>query len=128
MYVIQRTAYGYLLVLDGDFSGENVQNWLKTCEEAVRSATEPFGILVDARTLPAFPENVVQALVDVQRLLLKAGLERSAVILRDHDTAELFRIAARKSGLLDKERIIRATHTFNWDRVALRWIEENVEP
>jgi|SRR5690606_10503712 hypothetical protein len=128
MYEIKRTGYGYLLVFEGGLTAEEVRAWRDACASAVRTASGPFGTLVDARTLPAFPKQILQGIVEGQKIMLKAGLERSAVILRDFDTAELFQTAARKSGLAERERILHATRVFNWDVAAVRWIEEGIEP
>jgi hypothetical protein len=128
MYLIEQTGYGFIITLSGELTAEEAAACRDACNGAAQSARAPFGVLVDARTLKAFPGMASPYLVEAQQRLLDAGLERSALILRDFDTTALFKAVAEQSGLGAQERVFSASKVMQWDVAAVRWLEEGVEP
>lgn len=128
MYKIQTARHGFTLTFAGTLYSEELRHWLEESERALAKCTEPFGVIVDMRnSLPLGPE--ARALIlQGQQLYRKAGLMRSAVILKSSSTARQFRQLAKDSLIYKNERYFDASRDENCVLHALDWVMSQVDP
>jgi hypothetical protein len=128
MYGITATSFGYEIAFGGVLDADAVQAWLDELRSLVRHGSDPFGVLVDMRTLEPLCHRSRTLLLDGQRHCRAAGMRRSAVVVNSAVRALQFRRMGMESGIIEGERYIDAAVHPNWRRIALDWLESGVEP
>ena len=128
MHKIETARHRFTLTFVGTLYSEELRHWLEESKRALAKCTEPFGVIVDMRnSLPLGPE--ARALIlQGQQLYRKAGLLRSAVILKSSSTARQFRQLAKDSLIYKNERYFDASEDENCVKRALDWVMSQVDP
>ncbi|MCU0660945.1 MAG: hypothetical protein MUC50_01300 [Myxococcota bacterium] len=128
MYSIEKRLFGYWLTFGGTIDRAEMSAWLEQSRALLSKAEPPFGVFVDMRTLLPLTDDAQIAMRDGQRLYKEKGMKRSAVILSSAVLTMQFRRIAKETGIYDWERYINADKEPNWEDIALRWINEAIDP
>lgn len=128
MYKIEKRPSGYLLTFGGFIDASEMQAWLMESERALAAAVGPFGVVVDMRQLSPLAPETQQVMVKGQQLYKNKGMQRSAVIVNNPLTAAQFKRLANDSGIYVWERYIDASSVPNWDKIAVDWVKNKVDP
>jgi len=128
MYKIEAGRHGYTLTFGGALYSEELRSWFEESKRALAVRKGTFGVIVDMReVLPLGPE--ARALIlQGQDLYRKAGLVRSAVILKSTSMTTQFRQLAKDSLVYKNERYIDASKEQDCLKPALDWVLWQVEP
>ena len=109
MYKIEEGRHGFTLTFGGSLYSEELRQWLEESKRALARHEVGFGVIVDMRNvLPLGPE-ARKVIVQGQELFRKAGLVRSAVILKSSSMTAQFRQLAKDSLVYKNERYIDAS-------------------
>jgi hypothetical protein len=128
MYSIEKTNYGFKLTF-GDFvKAEEMEQWVSESKQALTGQVDPFGVLVDMRTLKPLPPEAQTVMQEGQKLFKEKGLERSVVVVATSLTAMQFKRLAKESGIYEWERYLDEATEPNWEQKGLSWITEAVDP
>jgi hypothetical protein len=127
-YTLDEVPFGFKVTIAGRVTRAEAMKALEESRNALRVCAKPFGVLVDIRTLKPMADDV-QAIVDeTQRLFRKSGLERSAVVLASAVMTMQFRRIAKDTGVGEHERYVDASKHADWEKIALGWIRDGVDP
>jgi len=128
MYKIEKKDYGYNLVFSGTIDLNEMKEWVKESEKALVSAPSSFGVIVDMRDLKPLGSDVKAEMEKGQKLYKDKGMQRSAVILSSAILTVQFKNIAQKSGIYQWERYLNASKDPNWEKKAIDWIKNGVDP
>ncbi|MDH3890383.1 MAG: hypothetical protein OEV49_04815 [candidate division Zixibacteria bacterium] len=128
MYIIEKTEYGYHMTFGGKILEDEMAAWVEESVQVLAEQRGKFSVFVDMRTLePIASESQVQ-MQKGQRMYKQKGMERSVVILESATLTRQFQRIAKQTGILLWERYIDASLVKDWEKVALDWIKNGVEP
>ena len=127
VYIIERTPYGLKIVFEGFIKTGEMRNWVKDSEKTLSSVCEGFGALIDGRELEPLPLDSQTILQKGQILYLLKGLERSALVFNNSVIKAQF-LKPHKSAIYKTKRFINATENSDWEKIALDWIIDSIEP
>lgn len=128
MYKIERRPSGFLLTFSGFILADEMLQWRNESVEALALVNEPFGVIVDMRTLKPLPADAQAIMVEGQALYKNKGMQRSAVILTNPLTTAQFKRLAKESGIYAWERYLDASSMTNWSEVAVKWVRDGIDP
>jgi hypothetical protein len=128
MYTLKQTHFGFEVTIADRVTHFEATRALAESREALRRCRKPFGVLVDIRFLRPLPEDVQEVIDETQRLFRTSGLERSAVVLASAIMTMQFMRLAKDSGVHAQERYVDASKHGDWEKIALAWILEGVDP
>jgi hypothetical protein len=128
MYTLEKASYGFKVTIGGWANHAEAVRILEESRVALKSCEEPFGVLVDIRTLKPLADDVQEVVDETQRLFRECGLRRSAVILASAVMTLQFMRIASETGVYAHERYIDASKFPDWEKVALAWIDNGVDP
>ena len=128
MYKIERQDYGFKLTFADFIKADEMRQWVEESKKALAGAPPAFGIFVDMRDLKPLPQDAQAAMQDGQKLYKQKGMQRSVVILNSTILTMQFKRIAKETGIYDWERYIDASSVPNWEKVALDWIKNEIDP
>lgn len=128
MYLIEKTEYGFHLTFGGKILESEMSAWVEESRQLLTEQRGKFSVFIDMRTLEPIASESQVKMQKGQRLYKQMGMERSVVILESAILARQFQRIARQTGILAWERYIDASVVKDWEKVALDWIENAVEP
>lgn len=128
MYLIEKTEYGFHLTFGGKILESEMSAWVEESRQLLAEQRGKFSVFIDMRTLEPIASESQVKMQKGQRLYKQMGMERSVVILESATLARQFQRIARQTGILAWERYIDASVVKDWEKVALDWIENAVEP
>lgn len=128
MYKIERRPSGFLLTFSGFILADEMLQWRNESVEALALVNEPFGVIVDMRSLKPLPADAQAIMVEGQALYKNKGMQRSAVILTNPLTTAQFKRLAKESGIYAWERYLDASSMTNWSEVAVKWVRDGIDP
>jgi hypothetical protein len=128
MYSIDKTDYGFKIVLGGMVEIEEAREWLKEFKVLAEKVKKPFQVFVDMRTLIPLSDEAQGPLQEGQRFSRNLGMTRSVVILRDNLTVLQLIKLARQTGIYHTERYISSIDNPDWEQQGLDWIRDGKEP
>ena len=128
MYTLETAPFGFRVTSSGRVTLEEATEQLIESRVLLRVCPKPFGVLVDIRTLLPLSEDVQAVVDETQRLFRHSGLERSAVVLASAVVTMQFMRIAKDTGVYVHERYVDASKQPNWERVALDWIVQGIDP
>lgn len=130
--VFEHTSYGFRCTIVDPLSYEEAVAWLdEICRiaQAYRDKQVRFGQLMDlrgrsGRLQPAQQELIAKSM----RFVRECGLMRSAVIVQDSVFALKIKQSAFETGMYEWERYLSTSSTPDWERKAVAWIEDGIDP
>ena len=128
MYKIEEGRHGFTLTFGGSLYSEELRRWLEESERTLAKRDGVFGVIVDLRSLLPLGPEARELILQGQDLYRKAGLVRSAVILKNSSTTGQFRQLAKDSLVYKNERYIDASKEKDCLRQALDWVTSQVDP
>jgi hypothetical protein len=128
MYKIEKRPSAFVLTFGGNINREEMDKWCSDSRRQLAGTSAPFGVLVDMRDLKPLAADAQEAMVRGQKLYKEAGMQRSAVILKNAVITLQFRRLAKESGIDDWERYIDASSEPKWEEKALSWIKSGIDP
>lgn len=128
MYTFETTSFGYKFSFTGQVSKDEVVSWVEESKAALENAPESFGVLVDMQGLQPVEPEVKALMEEGQKLYKMKGLTRSAVAVDSATLAFQFKRLAKQTGIYEWERYVDASSVDDWEKVALAWINDEVEP
>lgn len=123
MYRIEKTPYGLKLTFGGQMNAVELQSWLEDARRTMVEMPGPFQVLVDMRDLSPLDEEAQKVFIRGQHTFRKAGMVRSAVVVRNPETRGQFERIARQSGIHVAERYFTVDADDDWDLDALAWLQ-----
>ena len=128
MIKIEQKTFGYKLTFSAIISHQEVEQWLDESEKVLADSPQNFCVLINMCEMELLPVECREAMYDGQKLYKRMGMNRSVVIVRDKMTAMQFRLIAQKTGIYAEERYINAAHNQDWEKEAMNWLINSVEP
>lgn len=129
MYKISVREFGFHLQFKGFFDAGMMAAYFDELRKIVlNSGKFRYGNVVDLRFLFPMDEATMKIVGDIQRFNREHGQARSAVILQHPVTARQLIKSSRETGIFEWERFIDARQHESWEKHALKWIIEGVEP
>jgi hypothetical protein len=128
VYKIEEATHGFTLTFAGTMYSEELNRWFAESERALARRKTRFGVIVDMRELLPLGPEAREIILQGQCLFRKAGLVRSAVILKSTSVATQFRQLAKDSLVYKNERYIDASQDTDCLKHALDWVKSEVDP
>lgn len=128
MYKIEMRPSGFLLTFSGFITADEMQKWVDESRDALKTAVAPFGVIVDMRELKPLPVDAKEVMETGQKLYKMAGMQRSFVAVNDSVTAMQFKRIAKDSGIYAWERYIDASQSPDWQKAAVDWVKNGIDP
>ncbi len=131
MFKVELADYGIKLTVQGHISIDESNAWgeeyIKKLAEVV-ARKQSFGHFVDLRGFkPGGPENQ-ETTKKIMKAFKDAGGERSAVVLDNVVAVMQIRRLAKESGINDWERYIDPETYPDFEKRAIAWIVDGVDP
>jgi hypothetical protein len=128
MHRIEETPYGYRVTFEGFLQRNDAGTLLDSMRSKVRPREGGFSVLVDMRSSRAFPFEAQEAVKQAILHCKEVGLERNAVVLNGAIAALQARRLARETGIEAYIRYIDAASEPEWERVAVDWLKDGIDP
>lgn len=128
MHRIEETSYGYRLTFEGFLKRDEAGELLAKMKSTVRPRNGGFAVLLDMRHSRAFPAEAQELIKEALAVCKDAGLERNAVVLNSAIATLQAKRLARETGIEKRVRYIDASAEPEWERVALGWLADAVDP
>ncbi len=129
MITVLPTDYGFRLTFVDPITLADAEEFRRQMAEGVLALEgREFSVFADLRRCVLMPANVRNISEAVQRNCRLNGMQRSVVVVDDDVTAMQLRDIARKTGIYEYERYLVTTDDPMWERAALKWLVEAVDP
>ena len=128
MYKIEKNDLGFHLTFGGTVTKEELEKWCDESAQILAAVQEPFGVIVDMRSLVPLGAEAQEVMVRGQSIYRGRGMQRSCVILDDAITTIQFMRLAKHSGIYRHERYVDASEQKDWLQAARRWIQNGIDP
>ena len=128
MHRIEETSYGYRLTFEGFLMRDEAGELLAKMKSTVRPRNGGFAVLLDMRHSRAFPAEAQELIKEALAVCKDAGLERNAVVLNSAIATLQAKRLARETGIEKRVRYIDASAEPEWERVALGWVADAIDP
>ena len=128
MHRIEETSYGYRLTFEGFLKRDEAGELLANMKSTVRPRNGGFAVLLDMRHSRAFPAEAQELIKEALAVCKDAGLERNAVVLNSAIATLQAKRLARETGIEKRVRYIDASAEPEWEKVALGWLADAVDP
>ncbi|MBI4912530.1 MAG: hypothetical protein HY823_07315 [Acidobacteria bacterium] len=128
MIRFEEQPYGFRLTLADRVTRGELETWKAQCEGLLALPREPFGVLVDQRNLLPLDPDLHSLMVEIHQFVVARGLQRSAVGVGHWEATRRLLLLSREVGAYAYERYLDASILPDWERVALAWILEGVDP
>lgn len=129
MYKIEKTDFGYFLTFKGLINRYEMESWYNDSVKALEDSPKSFGVLVDLTQIKTpLPIESQSKLEEGQKYYKRRGMQRSIVALKNDITKIQYKRIAMNTGIIKNERYIDASQYPDWEKVALDWIMNEIEP
>ncbi len=128
MYNIQKKNYGYKLTFADFINEDEMAAWLEESKSILQTSNNSFGVFVDMRALKPLSPDSQEYMQEGQKLFKQKGMVRSVVIMANPIIKMQFTRIAKETGIYEWERYIDVESTPNWEKVAIDWIENGIDP
>ncbi len=128
MYKLDKQTYGLKLTLSGDLIEDEIVGLTEELYSLADSLSKPFSMLVDARELMTLDKSVIHLAVEYQKVAKQIGRQYAAIVITSPVLKSQGQWIAANSGSSDVIRYIDADKTDDWEKAALDWILEGIEP
>ncbi|MCK5124739.1 MAG: hypothetical protein KAR42_00640 [candidate division Zixibacteria bacterium] len=128
MYKIEKKDFGFKLTFGETIAVEEMEQWVKDSETALKSCTSDFGVFIDMRTLKPVTNDARTIMEKGQKLYKQGGMTRSVVIVDSAIMAMQFKRLAKESGIYTWERYIDASSNSDWEKIGENWITKSLDP
>lgn len=128
MYSLTLKSGIFRLTFSGTVDLAEMTRWAAESREMLKTAPKTFSIIVDMRDLAVLADPVKVVLQNGQAEYKAHGLQRAAVVVKSALIRMQFERIAKASGVLSIERYISSEETPNWEKAALDWAANAVEP
>ncbi|HPM78716.1 MAG TPA: hypothetical protein PK961_16620 [bacterium] len=112
MYRINKSKIGNTTVFNVKLSGQinesEMQRWVSESKRELLNAPKQFVVHLDTSDLRPLDDQTLKALQEGQKLYLRSGMTRSAVLVNNPTTRGQIEHIAREAGFYEKERIFSA--------------------
>ena len=127
MYKTERKSYGLKLIFSGFLREAEMLSWKSEMLNLLTELPESFGMLIDMREMTAMPAKSQEVLMVTQKKF-KPRITRSVTITNSIITDIQSKRIGAASGVNETKKFINALDTANWERKAINWIENGVDP
>jgi hypothetical protein len=128
MHRIEETSYGYRLTFEGFLQRDEAGELLAKMKSTVRPKHGGFAVLLDMRHSRAFPAEAQDLILSALTFCKSAGLERNAVVLNSAIATLQAKRLARETGITQLIRYIDASAEPEWEKAAVGWLIDAVDP
>ena len=128
MYSIEKKDFGFYLTFTGYIDDPEMKRWAEESHSNLQSVSSPFGVFVDMRNLKPLPDTSQKFMQDGQKEYKAKGMERSAVVVANAVTKMQFKRIAQETGIYDWERYIDEQSAPDWEKKAMDWIKDGIDP
>jgi len=128
MQRVTLTDYGVDIVFGGPLSRDEAEELFEELDRTLPPPGSRFGLLVDSRTMRAYPAAVQTVFKRGIQLCVDRGMER-AVVVADSSIATLqAKRLAKETGTLAWTRYLDSRSHPDWRRLARAWLLDAIEP
>ena len=127
MFRIEKTEYGYKLVLEGFIQADEMRECMEECDKQTESMPEQFKIMVDMRKMKTLPPDAKKVLEEGQRHYIERGGIGSAIIASDVVIREQQKNIGARSGVGPREVYIDGSDP-DCEEKALNWLLHGISP
>ncbi|MDF1544047.1 MAG: hypothetical protein P1R58_02960 [bacterium] len=128
MYKIRPTLFGLRITLSEQMDQQEALRFQASLERLVRKYPVSFAAIIDTRNLVPPPENVLKILKDCLVIGKKHRLAKAAIIHSSPEVQSQVHRLSILSEVIDEAREIDARTNENWEKLALNWIMNDVDP
>ena len=128
MYKFEKQDYGLKLNISGDLTEKEISGMTVELKSLVGSIDQPFSILVDAREVMTLDQSVFHLLAECQRILKDAGRQSAAIVINSPVLKNQGQRITLETGSTEAVRFICSAKNQDWERVAVDWILNGIEP
>jgi hypothetical protein len=128
MYKLEKQTYGLKLTLSGDIIEDEIVGLTEELNSLADSLSKPFSILVDAREMMTLDKSVIHLAVECQKVVKQIGRQYAAFLIKSPVLKSQGQWISANSGSSDVVRFIDVDKFDDWEKAALDWILEGIEP
>jgi len=127
MYSMDKTPYGFSIVLAGSLSKEDLDAWLSEVLMLIPSSPIGVKLLIDATELKLIPRGSKRGYEEILRYFIDNGLQRSCVL---YSTASVRLQLANISSTIGftGERYLNTSKVASYKRLSREWLVFGKEP
>ena len=128
MYNVEVTDYGIRVSISGFMKIEEAREWLEIMRKKLKSIEKGFKVMVDMRGFKPASKEIQEIFVEIQKEFKNHGMNRSVVILDNTVAVLQLKRTGKESGIYDHERYITPEDNPEWEKQALDWILNKIDP
>lgn len=128
MYRINKTSFGYHVVIEGSLSDAETGQLKLEVAGRLSDQVDNFSVIVDLRKLIPPHSGSLEVLRDCVEFALQAGMKRIAIIYTSPVVRDQIKQTAFMSGRNPVGRYIDALKTDDPERAAREYVEDGIEP
>lgn len=128
MIKILPCSYGFKITFEGVLSVEDMTKFYQNSVTVLKTqAKKPFRCMIDMVGLGPLSQEAKGELEKAQKEYLKAGMDRSAVVVSKRIISMQMSNTAKESGIATGERYFNQEDS-DWSQKAEKWLIQGVEP
>ena len=128
MHEVKATEYGLYLRVKGSPDPVEGKIILAEIHRVIKTRKTGFCVFSDLREMKLMSDDSQAICLEVQQLILSAGVKRAAVILGNATVAYQFKRLSLQSGMFDFHRYIDSSNEPDWERKGLEWLTKEIDP
>ncbi len=128
MYKLERKAFGYQVTFSGEVTIAEMEQIKMELAELLMTIIPPFSVLADIRETIPFKDEIKKMIGECQKMEKDASIQRRAVVLQSPVVMSQVKQMSFQTRTDDVERQINAFFTDDWEKIALDWIIDGIEP
>jgi len=128
LYSINKTSYGIRIIQKGIFTIDEVEKYKIDVIRILSSYDKPFSILIDSRELVLPNEDVLKVFDQLFEIVWGMSCERGAIVIKSPVAKRMVDQACCNAPIKGNDRIINAEKFPNWDKIAVAWVADGIEP
>lgn len=128
MYKIDEATYGFRITNSGQFSVFEAEEFKRDLLRRLSEHNQPFSLLIDIRNLIPLSPEVMSIMREVQLACRQMSLERVAMVMSSPVVRGQAQQVSFDTRTNPHDRYIDAARNPNWEKAAIDWLVDGVEP
>lgn len=128
VYTIEKKPYGIRLCFNGMMDEETAKNFVNDFNKVLDTIAGSISIMIDLINGSPMPGKSQILVNELYQKVIQKGLIRSANIVPSSMMKLQMVRLAKEHGTYDKARYINFSDNPGWEKIALDWLENGIDP
>ena len=128
MYKIEKADYGFRITASGDMDLFESERLTLDLLDTLSAHDRQFSLLIDIRRLTPFAPEVLPNILKTHVMCKRMSMRRAAIIIDSPELRSQGKYISSSVKSASGDRFIVASEVENWEKKALDWVMNSIEP